>query len=65
MKKFVFVMCCCVLVSACRTSYGPTDPREKRKKVGCQSDGRNIGAERVLELEEKGKKAPKTPKFKG
>jgi hypothetical protein len=30
-------------------------------KYGCPSDGRNVGAERVLS----GEKVPKPPKFKG
>ncbi len=37
----------------------------KKEKVGCPTDGRNVGAEKLLGGDEKAEKAAKKAKWKG
>ncbi|MEO6255137.1 MAG: hypothetical protein ABIO79_17645 [Ferruginibacter sp.] len=37
----------------------------KKEKVGCPTDGRNVGAEKILSGDEKSMKAAKKAKWKG
>ena len=58
MKKIMAVFCCIYLFSGCFVL---------RKKVtyGCPSDGRNIGAEKLLSENPKAQKSSKIAKYKG
>jgi hypothetical protein len=52
MKRFLLLIVCSYLMSSC--IFG------KKAKSGCPSNGKNVGAEKILS----GEKVPKAPKFK-
>ncbi len=64
MKKVLVVMLCSFLLSSCifgkKNSGGSSDGTTSNKKTGCPSNGKNVGAERILS----GEKVPKARKFK-
>ena len=62
MKKTLLVIAMAsFLLSGCSISriFG------KKEKVGCPTDGRNVGAEKLLGGDEKAEKAAKKAKWKG
>ncbi|HMO61411.1 MAG TPA: hypothetical protein PKC39_00350 [Ferruginibacter sp.] len=60
MKKLVTIIACIILLSSCSVF-------QKREKLGCQSDGRNVGAEKLLSGDGNTKemKAARKAKFRG
>ena len=59
MKRFLFVVVFCWLLSGCSIF-------RKQEKYGCPTNGKNIGAERILSGDKDAiKAAKKAGKFKG
>ncbi|HUZ59979.1 MAG TPA: hypothetical protein VMU83_14490 [Hanamia sp.] len=59
MKKFLFVVLFCWLLTGCSIF-------RKQEKYGCPTNGKNIGAERILSGDKKAiKAADHAGKFKG
>lgn len=54
MKRILIVFICGFLLSSC-SLFGP-------KKVGCKTNGKNVGAERILSGDKKAIKAAKRAK---
>jgi hypothetical protein len=61
MKKihFILIIILALTLQSCRLWERVFPP-----KYGCTTNGKNVGAEQLLEPAKKGKKAKKTPKFK-
>lgn len=59
MKKFLTLIVCCYLFSGCSIF-------KKQEKYGCPTNGKNIGAEKILSGDKDAIKASKKAgKFKG
>lgn len=58
MKKIIVAVTCLYFLSACSLF-------KKSEKSGCPSNGRNVGAEKILAGDEKAMKQRKKAKFKG
>jgi len=58
MKKIIVAVTCLYFLSACSLF-------KKSEKSGCPSNGRNVGAEKILAGDEKAMKQSKKAKFKG
>ena len=58
MKKMIIAIVCVSFV------FGSCAVFQKKEKLGCGTDGRNIGAEKLLE-DPKAEKASRKAKFKG
>lgn len=58
MKKIIVAVTCVYFLSACSLF-------KKSEKSGCPSNGRNVGAEKILAGDEKAMKQSKKAKFKG
>jgi hypothetical protein len=58
MKKIIIAVTCLYFLSACSLF-------KKSEKTGCPSNGRNVGAEKILAGDEKAMKESKKAKFKG
>lgn len=58
MKKILVAVTCLYFLSACSLF-------KKSEKKGCPTDGRNVGAEKLLSGDEKASKASKKAKFRG
>jgi hypothetical protein len=56
-KTFVFVTCVVILCSC--------SIFRKSEKLGCKTNGRNVGAEQILAGDEKAIKASRKAKYKG
>ncbi len=62
MKKILFLfICASFMLNGCFISRIFT----KKEKVGCPTNGRNVGAEKILAGDEKAIKAEKKAKYKG
>ncbi len=62
MKKILLlIICASFLLSGCFISRIFT----KKEKYGCPTNGRNVGAEKILSGDAKAIKAEKKAKFKG
>jgi len=62
MKKILLLLICAsFLLSGCFISRIFT----KKEKYGCPTNGRNVGAEKILAGDEKAIKAEKKAKYKG
>jgi len=59
MKKIILAVTCLYFLSACSLFKKGTE------KKGCPTDGRNVGAEKILAGDEKATKASQKAKFKG
>ena len=55
--KFIAVL---IVLSSCSSKLF-----QKKEKLGCKGDGRNIGAERILSGDAKDIKASKKAKYRG
>ncbi|HCY90476.1 MAG TPA: hypothetical protein DHV17_09485 [Chitinophagaceae bacterium] len=62
MKKIIIAAVSLVVISSCNSSSGLF---RKKEKLGCKTNGRNIGAERIAAGDEKAIKAANKAKFKG
>ena len=58
MKNVLLIIVCAYLLSACSLF-------RKNVKYGCPTDGRNVGAEKLLSGDPKSLKAAKKAKYKG
>jgi len=58
MKKIIVAVTCLYFLSACSLF-------KKSQKMGCGTDGRNVGAEKLISGDEKASKASKKAKFRG
>ena len=58
MKKIIVAVTCLYFLSACSLF-------KKSEKTGCPSNGRNVGAEKILAGDEKAIKESKKAKYKG
>jgi hypothetical protein len=58
MKKIIVAVTCLYFLSACSLF-------KKSQKMGCGTDGRNVGAEKLISGDEKATKQSKKAKFKG
>lgn len=58
MKKVLIVVSCMFFLSACSIF-------KKSEKKGCPTDGRNVGAEKLLSGDEKATKASNKAKYRG
>ena len=58
MKKIIIAVTCLYFLSACSLF-------KKSEKTGCPSNGRNVGAEKILAGDEKAIKDSKKAKYKG
>ncbi len=58
MKKIIIAVTCLYFLSACSLF-------NKTEKTGCPSNGRNVGAEKILAGDEKAAKASSKAKYKG
>ena len=58
MKKIIVAVTCLYFLSACSLF-------KKSEKTGCPSNGRNVGAEKILAGDEKAIKDSKKAKYKG
>lgn len=58
MKKIIIAVTCLYFLTACSLF-------KKSEKTGCPSNGRNVGAEKILAGDEKSIKESKKAKFKG
>ncbi|HMU10195.1 MAG TPA: hypothetical protein PKC54_09325 [Ferruginibacter sp.] len=62
MKKILFLfICASFMLNGCFISR----IFSKKEKVGCPTNGRNVGAEKILAGDEKAIKAEKKAKYKG
>lgn len=60
MKKFILAAGTIFLLGSCSNGLFA-----KKEKLGCKTNGRNIGAEKLLSGDPKAIKASKKAKFKG
>ncbi len=58
MKKILAAASCIVLLNSCSLF-------KKSEKTGCPSNGRNVGAEKILAGDEKATKQSNKAKYKG
>ncbi|MFT3682966.1 MAG: hypothetical protein QM791_22090 [Ferruginibacter sp.] len=59
MKKLIIAfVCVSFLASSCAVF-------QKKEKLGCGTDGRNVGAEKLLSGDPKAEKAARKAKFRG
>ncbi len=58
MKKNLLLVMCAYILSSCSIF-------RKNEKYGCPTNGRNIGAEKILSGDPKSLKAAKKAKYKG
>jgi len=58
MKKIIIAVTCLYFLSACSLF-------KKSEKTGCPSNGRNVGAEKILAGDEKATKESQKAKYKG
>jgi hypothetical protein len=58
MKKWILAITCISLLSSCAVF-------QKKEKLGCASDGRNVGAEKLLSGDSKESKAAGKAKYRG
>ena len=58
MKKIIVAVTCVYFLSACSLF-------KKSEKTGCPSNGRNVGAEKILAGDEKAIKESNKAKYKG
>ncbi len=58
MKKILISLCAILFLSGCFIF-------KKKEKYGCPSDGRNVGAEKIVAGDQKSIKASKKAKFRG
>jgi hypothetical protein len=58
MKKIVLLVMCAYVLSSCSIF-------RKNEKYGCPTNGRNVGAEKILSGDPKSLKAAKKAKYKG
>ena len=58
MKKIILPVLCAYIISSCSIF-------KKNTKYGCPTDGRNVGAEKILSGDPKSLKAAKKAKYKG
>ena len=58
MKKIIVAVTCLYFLSACSLF-------KKSEKTGCPSNGRNVGAEKILAGDEKAIKESNKAKYKG
>jgi hypothetical protein len=58
MKKIILAITCMYFLSACSLF-------KKSEKLGCTSNGRNVGAEKLAAGDEKAMKASSKAKYKG
>ena len=60
MKKLVLATFAVALLGSCSSGLFA-----KKEKLGCKTNGRNVGAEKLLSGDPKAMKASKKAKFKG
>ncbi len=58
MKKILLIVICACLLSSCSIF-------RKNTKYGCPTDGRNVGAEKILSGDAKSIRASNKAKYKG
>ncbi len=61
MKKILIAVVCICFLGSCSLFK----KSEKTEKKGCPTDGRNVGAEKILAGDEKAVKASKKAKYRG
>ena len=60
-KRLLLLVCASFMLNGCFISRIFT----KKEKYGCPTDGRNVGAEKILAGDEKAIKAEKKARYKG
>lgn len=60
MKKYILFISVIALLTSCSSKLF-----QKKEKLGCKGDGRNIGAEKIASGDPKAIKASKKAKFRG